>query len=140
MVIPHKGEIRTVTFSGKHRPIVEMLNWVIWPKNNKWGVNYEYVAAKLYIDGIQKTIYLHHLIKGRPLNKNHVIDHIDRNPLNNTEENLRVASRSINVKNSDKISTYARIPSKCSICDKKHYARGFCNKHYGKWYREKINS
>ena len=44
-------------------------------------------------------IFLHHLIMGKP-NRGLVIDHINRNPLDNRKCNLRIATRSLNSINS----------------------------------------
>lgn len=46
------------------------------------------------IDG--KNTYIYHLI----LNTNELVDHIDRNPLNNKRNNLRIATKSTNAMNS----------------------------------------
>lgn len=63
-------------------------------KEHKWYLRGDgYVARR---EG-NKTIRLHHLIK--PLKKGLVIDHIDRNPLNNIESNLRLVKQSVNCKN-----------------------------------------
>lgn len=43
-----------------------------------------------------KNVYIHHLI----LNTNQLIDHIDRNPLNNKKSNLRFSNKSKNAMNS----------------------------------------
>jgi hypothetical protein len=52
------------------------------------------------IDGKQKMVYLHHIIASlflpAPTEPNCVIDHYDRNRLNNHPSNLRWVSRSMN--------------------------------------------
>lgn len=62
-------------------------------KKYKWYSKKEgHLRAK--IDG--KFIYLHHFI----LNTTELVDHIDRNPLNNKKCNLRLATKSQNAMNS----------------------------------------
>lgn len=46
-----------------------------------------------------KKLYLHRYIMGMP--DNVIIDHIDRNPLNNVKSNLRIATARQNAKNTD---------------------------------------
>jgi len=53
-----------------------------------------------------KTAYLHQLVALSYLDADYkskglVVDHIDRNPLNNSLDNLRLISKSENLKNSD---------------------------------------
>ena len=58
------------------------------------------------IDGKIKTIYLHHMIMGVPLFADEVIDHIDRNPLNNKRSNLRITTYRQNILNSDRFDIH----------------------------------
>jgi hypothetical protein len=57
-----------------------------------------YVYGKLYLgDGKYKQVYLHRWITNCP--KGYVVDHIDRDTLNNRSENLRIATISQNAQN-----------------------------------------
>ncbi len=67
---------------------------------------YFYLDNKGYVRGYKNRKqgtnkkFLHHIIIGNPPEK-HVVDHIDRNPLNNKKSNLRIVNRSINAINSN---------------------------------------
>ncbi|MFG0299016.1 MAG: HNH endonuclease signature motif containing protein [Phycisphaerales bacterium JB047] len=65
--------------------LASLRSWTL----NGWG----YLQAK--ING--KTVYLHRLILGNPVGS--IVDHIDRDPLNNRRSNLRLATKSENVQN-----------------------------------------
>jgi hypothetical protein len=61
----------------------------------------KYVAARsVYVDSRQTTEFMHRVILsrilGRPLLRPELVDHEDRNPLNNCRYNLRLASNSQN--------------------------------------------
>ena len=57
-----------------------------------WYLHSEgYAAAPIYADGVSNTVYMHRIIANRKL-----VDHHDRNKLNNQKTNLRDASRSQN--------------------------------------------
>lgn len=76
-----------------------------------------YVKAVWYELGVRKEAKLHRLILG--LNdKNVIVDHRDRDGLNNQRENLRVCNKSDNAKNKPPrgVSKYTGV-----------------SQHYGKW-------
>lgn len=77
----------------------ENLNKYRWHKRSSDG----YVARTEYINGTFKTIRMHREVLYTP--SGFVVDHINRNRLDNRRENLRVASRSQNTANSIKPST-----------------------------------
>lgn len=51
-----------------------------------------------------RNVFLHNCIVGVPLQRNFVVDHIDRNPLNNKRDNLRYATKANNRLNSKNIT------------------------------------
>lgn len=78
-----------VVFDECDRPLFESRKWYV----TKLG----YVLTSERNDGGKKTsIGFHRLIMGRP---DADIDHIDRNPLNNSRANLRACTRAENCRN-----------------------------------------
>lgn len=104
IVIPYKGEIMHAQVSRKDLPKVRKHNWGVWKKPSTRSKKvYYYVACKVPCSKSkykQKTLYLHHLIVGSPKN-NMVVDHKDRDTMNNTRSNLRIVTRRENVFNSE---------------------------------------
>lgn len=78
----------------------------------KWYlVGRGYLAAS--INGTM--IYMHHLVIGFPITNQLVVDHIDKNPRNNKESNLRIITHSLNhlniYKQDNNTSGYAGVYS-----------------------------
>lgn len=77
-----------------HESLVRF-EWFALEVNGNW-----YAARKVKVEGRQATVYMHRQILGHsalPL-----IDHKDRNGLNNTRANLRFATRAQNMANTGK--------------------------------------
>lgn len=65
-------------------------------KTNKTGVSYAYTT--ICSKGKRKNIYMHRMVLG--LSGSEIVDHINRNGLDNRRENLRVCTYSQNMCNS----------------------------------------
>lgn len=63
----------------------------------KWHYKNGYAARCISVDGKQVRIWMHRVLTGVPDNLE--VDHLDRNGLNNTKQNLRICSRKINSDN-----------------------------------------
>ena len=59
-----------------------------------------YAGTNIHIDGKYKTVHLHTLIMKTP--KGYDVDHIDGDGLNNQRSNLRICTRSENLRNQRK--------------------------------------
>lgn len=80
---------QSVLFDECDRHIFEAHSW--------WVTGRGYVLTQVRgKDGKRRSIGLHRLILGDPAED---IDHIDRNPRNNTRENIRACGRAANNKN-----------------------------------------
>lgn len=83
--------------------------WCVSKAHSNTSIRY-YAIRGIYLNGRQSTITLHRVIVeiklGRPLLRSEQIDHIDHNCLNNTLDNLRIASPSQNQMNRKKQARY----------------------------------
>jgi len=63
-----------------------------------WHVNSGYARAPMGRDeyGRTRTMFLHHAIMGEPIWEGDEIDHINRNTIDNSRQNLRYATQSEN--------------------------------------------
>ena len=83
---------------------VNQYRWNLYKTINK-KTKKETKYATGYISTDEQCVKMHHLIIGKPKTKDEVIDHRDRNGLNNMRENLRFATLSQNAQNKDSIKT-----------------------------------
>jgi len=77
-----------------------------WRKNN-WG----YICTTVIENNKKKSVFLHRLIMDFP---DKIIDHIDRNPLNNKRSNLRLVTRKQNQHNFSK--SYDNTSGYIGVC------------------------
>lgn len=90
--IPLFGKYGAGKFAYVDKADYELLN------QYKWHVDRGgYVCRGKYVDGKCTTIFMHRAVMGFPEGK--VIDHKDRNKLNNTRENLRIVTNDVNLLN-----------------------------------------
>jgi HNH endonuclease len=75
----------------------QQYRWIRLPTRDDGRGGYVYT----WLDRTKRRgqlMYLHHLILGRPP-EGHVVDHINRNPLDNRRSNLRIVNHALNVIN-----------------------------------------
>jgi hypothetical protein len=76
-------------------PIISKVHWYCHGRDPLfYAVRNITVATKT-----QTTSYMHHLVAGFPLKKGFVVDHINRNSLDNRRANLRIVEQKINGRN-----------------------------------------
>lgn len=81
------------TIDAADASLAEGWNWQFWTK-----LGQRYAARKVRSKGLpRRTIYMHHLFV--PSSQGMVIDHINRNGLDNRRSNLRLVSGAENLKN-----------------------------------------
>lgn len=66
-------------------------------KDFYWSNNHGYAVARVYNDGSREYVYMHRLVVD--VGDNEVVDHINRNRLNNLKGNLRIADNLGNARN-----------------------------------------
>lgn len=102
--VKHKGETHFVLVDEEDYPKVYQYSWSITKRR---GVILD-VRARVE----KKKQKLHRVIMGCVAGDGRVVDHIDRNPLNNSKSNLRLVTKSENSRNK-KTSGKSRFPGVC---------------------------
>lgn len=120
---------KTGKHAGKYEAVVDaidsdldLLNWTVSP-----DVKTQYAHRTERKNGKQKLIKLHRVILARKLERDALlptefVDHIDGNGLNNTRDNLRLATKSQNLVNQGKNKR-----------NKSGYKGVYWHKHTKKW-------
>lgn len=95
-----QGQVATV--DDRHYDWVSKHRW--FTQKSKSGKFY--ATRYSFVNGKQENLYLHRevmgVLLGRELSHEEEVDHVDLNPLNNVEDNLRLASRGQNARNTSK--------------------------------------
>lgn len=106
----------------------EYLSGFTWHTVDNHGTFYARTAKK--VEGKTVCTYMHRMVLDVPVGFE--IDHIDRNPLNNQRENLRVVTHSENLENREN----KRNPY-CPKCGElKHKWYPYCKECYAEYQRE----
>ena len=91
----------------------------------KWWYNNRYAVRDDYSSGKRKGILMHRLIYELhfgSIPEGILIDHIDRNPLNNRLENLRLATKQQNAQNHNKLKNNSSgFTGICKVVYKRQY-------------------
>lgn len=95
--------MKTIPLTQGQEAIVDDDDYELISNMGKWHVNRGYASRVVYHnDGNNdwKTrIFIHHIVMNHQPNMYIVVDHINRNRLDNRKSNLRIVSRSINNSN-----------------------------------------
>lgn len=79
-----------------------------------------YIASSMVVNGVKKQLLLHRYVLNRldfpGKGATESVDHINRNPLDNRKENLRIVSQTEqNINQSKKPRTIVQLPDNCGI-------------------------
>ncbi len=92
------------------REVASLFDQYTWTaSDNGNGIIYVHRKTKKGEGGKPKKIYLHRVLAGAV--EGEIVDHINRNPLDNRRSNLRITSRTINNINRGKNKTWKGRPT-----------------------------
>lgn len=85
-----------------------------------WNLKRIYASTTMRLNGTRHRIVMHRFILGLTPNDGKIVDHIDRNGLNNQKNNLRLANQRINNMNKSKAKDKKSSKYKGVTYNKKH--------------------
>ena len=101
-------QVLMVAPDGSKWTVLDREDWA-WAKEHKWHATSRGYAARNARPGEEKNSFLHREIAlhmfGEEALKGKEVDHIDRNRLNNSRQNLRLATHKQNARNRSKTKT-----------------------------------
>lgn len=109
----HNAAVRIKLGTKNSYALVDYEDFIRFPKFSYSLTQHGYVRANIYlgkVGGRYKYMYkyLHQLIMGKP-KKGYVIDHVNRNKLDNRRSNLRICKQSGNAQNKTSTSGYKGV-------------------------------
>lgn len=119
-----KGVVARAKVDSCDHARLSLFKWYLF-KNG----NFLYGRRVWYVDGKQKSVYLHQEVLGGN-REGFVIDHVNRDTLDNRRCNLRWASKSLNAHNSERVGVYFnkkqnRFYAHCRLDGVRHSLGGY---------------
>lgn len=120
-----KGVVARAKVSSGDHARLSAFKWYLVKRGN-----FFYGRRVWYVNGKQFSIYLHQEVMGESPRPGLVIDHINRDGLDNRRNNLRWATRSENAHNTERKGVYfnklqTRFYAFCAVDGKRHSLGGY---------------
>jgi len=109
-----------IHYSENDHDLLRGYKWHVYSFAKRGGRQKKYVCSS--VDG--ETVYMHRLVMNAP--SGFEVDHINGDGLNNTRENLRVATRAQNTANKPSYSGTSKFKGVCRAATKEPRWRAWC--------------